>query len=205
MSTAETTWISGPVWCASGSAPFVCASRSPSAEQALLGEVIRIAREEITVQLYEDTSGCVRGSRSPDPVGSCRSESGRRSCRGSSTGCCARSATPAIPTSNPACSRKPRVAFASRRACVSAMPSWRARPSARSPTAPGSTNAVWSRPTCRAGASPRSPTPPSIRTTSRSAGSRRTTAGASPSPCPTTGRYGSRVPSPRGCPRTIPC
>ncbi len=57
MSTAETTWISGPVLRARPDGPFRLRESVTVGEQALLGEVIRIAREEITVQLYEDTSG----------------------------------------------------------------------------------------------------------------------------------------------------
>ncbi|WP_373506978.1 V-type ATP synthase subunit A [Thiocapsa sp.] len=57
MSTAETTWISGPVLRARPDGSFRLRESVTVGEQALLGEVIRIAREEITVQLYEDTSG----------------------------------------------------------------------------------------------------------------------------------------------------
>jgi V/A-type H+-transporting ATPase subunit A len=57
MSTAETTWVSGPVLRARPDGPFRLRESVTVGEQALLGEVIRIARDEITVQLYEDTSG----------------------------------------------------------------------------------------------------------------------------------------------------
>ncbi|WP_296701918.1 V-type ATP synthase subunit A [Thiocapsa sp. UBA6158] len=57
MSTAETTWISGPVLRARPDGAFRLRESVTVGDQALLGEVIRIARDEITVQLYEDTSG----------------------------------------------------------------------------------------------------------------------------------------------------
>jgi V/A-type H+/Na+-transporting ATPase subunit A len=57
MSTAETTQVSGPVLRARPDGPFRLRESVTVGEQALLGEVIRIARDEITVQLYEDTSG----------------------------------------------------------------------------------------------------------------------------------------------------
>ncbi|NCA70204.1 MAG: V-type ATP synthase subunit A [Sphingobacteriia bacterium] len=57
MSRAETLWISGPVLRARPEGPFRLRESVRVGEDALLGEVIRIARDEITVQLYEDTSG----------------------------------------------------------------------------------------------------------------------------------------------------
>ncbi|NEV61845.1 V-type ATP synthase subunit A [Thiorhodococcus minor] len=57
MSRATTTWISGPVLRARPDGPFQLRESVTVGERRLLGEVIRIARDEITVQLYEDTSG----------------------------------------------------------------------------------------------------------------------------------------------------
>jgi V/A-type H+-transporting ATPase subunit A len=57
VSTAATIWISGPVLRARPDGPFRLREAVTVGEQSLLGEVIRIARDEITVQLYEDTSG----------------------------------------------------------------------------------------------------------------------------------------------------
>lgn len=57
MSRATTIWVSGPVLRARPDGPFRLRESVTVGEQRLLGEVIRIARDEITVQLYEDTSG----------------------------------------------------------------------------------------------------------------------------------------------------
>ena len=57
MSTATTTWISGPVLRARPDGAFRLREAVRVGKQGLLGEVIRIARDCITVQIYEDTSG----------------------------------------------------------------------------------------------------------------------------------------------------
>lgn len=57
MSTALTTWINGPVLRARPDGAFRLREAVTVGEQRLLGEVIRIATDSITVQLYEDTSG----------------------------------------------------------------------------------------------------------------------------------------------------
>ncbi|MCU0833292.1 MAG: V-type ATP synthase subunit A [Chromatiaceae bacterium] len=57
MSVASTTWISGPVLRARPEGPFRLREAVTVGPQHLLGEVIRVAREEIVVQVYEDTSG----------------------------------------------------------------------------------------------------------------------------------------------------
>ncbi len=57
MSTAIATWISGPVLRARPDGAFRLREAVRVGEQGLLGEVIRIARDCITVQIYEDTSG----------------------------------------------------------------------------------------------------------------------------------------------------
>jgi V/A-type H+/Na+-transporting ATPase subunit A len=62
MSTAETIWISGPVLRARPEGPFRLRESVAVGDRGLLGEVIRIARDEITVQLYEDTSGLRPGA-----------------------------------------------------------------------------------------------------------------------------------------------
>jgi V/A-type H+-transporting ATPase subunit A len=61
---ATTIWISGPVLRAATDGAFLLREAVTVGEQRLLGEVIRVAREEITVQVYEDTSGLRPG----DPV-----------------------------------------------------------------------------------------------------------------------------------------
>jgi V/A-type H+-transporting ATPase subunit A len=62
MSTADTIWISGPVLRARPEGSFRLREAVTVGPDALLGEVIRIAREEITVQLYEDTTGLRPGA-----------------------------------------------------------------------------------------------------------------------------------------------
>ncbi|MEA3278384.1 MAG: ATPase, partial [Pseudomonadota bacterium] len=67
MSLATTTWISGPVLKARPHGPFRLREAVTVGKERLLGEVIRVAREEVIVQVYEDTSGLrpgveVRGS-----------------------------------------------------------------------------------------------------------------------------------------------
>jgi V/A-type H+-transporting ATPase subunit A len=57
MSLARTTWVSGPVLRARPEGPFRLREAVTVGDERLLGEVIRIAREEIVVQVYEDTSG----------------------------------------------------------------------------------------------------------------------------------------------------
>lgn len=54
---ATTIWISGPVLRARTDDAFRLREAVTVGDQRLLGEVIRVAREEITVQVYEDTSG----------------------------------------------------------------------------------------------------------------------------------------------------
>jgi V/A-type H+-transporting ATPase subunit A len=57
MSLAVTTWISGPVLRAKPDGPFCLREAVTVGAERLLGEVIRVARDEIVVQVYEDTSG----------------------------------------------------------------------------------------------------------------------------------------------------
>ena len=57
MSLADTTWVSGPVLRARPKGPFCLREAVTIGKQRLLGEVIRIARDQIVVQVYEDTSG----------------------------------------------------------------------------------------------------------------------------------------------------
>jgi V/A-type H+-transporting ATPase subunit A len=57
MSLATTTWISGPVLRGRPEGSFRLREAVTVGSQRLLGEVIRIDREEIVVQVYEDTSG----------------------------------------------------------------------------------------------------------------------------------------------------
>ncbi len=62
MSTASTTWISGPVLRARPDGSFRLREAVTVGEERLLGEVIQIARDSITVQIYEDTSGLRPGA-----------------------------------------------------------------------------------------------------------------------------------------------
>ncbi|MBK1730745.1 V-type ATP synthase subunit A [Thiococcus pfennigii] len=62
MSTATTTWINGPVLRARPDGTFRLREAVAVGPQRLLGEVIRIARDEIVVQVYEDTSGLRPGT-----------------------------------------------------------------------------------------------------------------------------------------------
>lgn len=57
MSEANIHWTSGPVLRARPSGPFVLREAVRVGERGLLGEVIRVARDEILVQIYEDPSG----------------------------------------------------------------------------------------------------------------------------------------------------
>ncbi len=61
---ATTVWISGPVLRAATAGGFLMREAVAVGARRLLGEVIRVARDEITVQVYEDTSGLRPG----DPV-----------------------------------------------------------------------------------------------------------------------------------------
>lgn len=70
MSQATTRWISGPVLHARTEGAFVLREAVQVGDKDLLGEVIRINSEEITVQVYEDTAGLrpgtpVRGTGRP--------------------------------------------------------------------------------------------------------------------------------------------
>ncbi|MEY6433426.1 V-type ATP synthase subunit A [Thioalkalicoccus limnaeus] len=62
MTTATTTWISGPVLKARPDGAFRLREAVTIGPEQLLGEVIRIARDEIVVQVYEDTSGLRPGT-----------------------------------------------------------------------------------------------------------------------------------------------
>jgi V/A-type H+-transporting ATPase subunit A len=57
MSTAIATWINGPVLRARPEGAFRLRESVTVGPSRLLGEVIRIAVDSITVQIYEDTSG----------------------------------------------------------------------------------------------------------------------------------------------------
>jgi V/A-type H+-transporting ATPase subunit A len=70
MSKAVTRWIAGPVLRARAEGAFLLREAVQVGELGLLGEVIRIRGDEITVQVYEDTSGLrpgtpVRGTGRP--------------------------------------------------------------------------------------------------------------------------------------------
>jgi V/A-type H+-transporting ATPase subunit A len=57
MSVARIRWISGPVLRARAEGPFALREAVRVGEQALLGEVVKLDGDEITVQVYEDTTG----------------------------------------------------------------------------------------------------------------------------------------------------
>jgi V/A-type H+-transporting ATPase subunit A len=57
MSTARIRWISGPVLRAVTQDPFFLRECVRVGPDALLGEVVRLDGDEITVQVYEDTTG----------------------------------------------------------------------------------------------------------------------------------------------------
>jgi V/A-type H+-transporting ATPase subunit A len=57
MSAATITWLSGPVLRARPEGPFRLREAVVVGPDRLLGEVIRVARDQIVVQVYEDTSG----------------------------------------------------------------------------------------------------------------------------------------------------
>ncbi len=57
MSRATIRWISGPVLRAIADGPFALREAVRVGPSALLGEVVRIDRSEIVVQVYEDTTG----------------------------------------------------------------------------------------------------------------------------------------------------
>ncbi len=70
MSIAVISWISGPVLRAKARGAFALREAVRVGPQALLGEVVRLAGDEITVQVYEDTTGLrpgieVRGDGAP--------------------------------------------------------------------------------------------------------------------------------------------
>ncbi|MBF0444896.1 MAG: V-type ATP synthase subunit A [Magnetococcales bacterium] len=64
MKDAVIHWISGPVMKATAYKPFKINEAVLVGEKKLLGEVVRLHDDEITVQMYEDTSGLRPG----DPV-----------------------------------------------------------------------------------------------------------------------------------------
>ncbi len=57
VSRATIRWISGPVLRAIAEGPFALREAVRVGPSALLGEVVRIDRDEIVVQVYEDTTG----------------------------------------------------------------------------------------------------------------------------------------------------
>ena len=73
VADASITWISGPVLRARTEGMFVLREAVQVGKKGLLGEVIRINQDEITVQVYEDTAGLrpgspVKGTGSPVPA-----------------------------------------------------------------------------------------------------------------------------------------
>jgi len=61
MSVARITWIGGPVLRARMSGPFRVYEALTVGPQRLLGEVIQLRGEELTAQVYEDTTGLEPG------------------------------------------------------------------------------------------------------------------------------------------------
>jgi len=62
MSEARASWVNGPVLRARPEGRFVLREAVRVGDRGLLGEVIRLARDEIVVQVYEDTSGLRPGA-----------------------------------------------------------------------------------------------------------------------------------------------
>ena len=62
MSKAQVRWISGPVLRATTRDSFALRESVRVGPDRLLGEVVRIDSSEITVQVYEDTTGLRPGS-----------------------------------------------------------------------------------------------------------------------------------------------
>lgn len=62
MSRATLRWISGPVLRATVDGPFTLREAVRVGPQRLLGEVVSLDRDEIMVQIYEDTTGLRPGS-----------------------------------------------------------------------------------------------------------------------------------------------
>ena len=62
MSRATLRWISGPVLRATVEGPFTLREAVRVGPQRLLGEVVSLDRDEIVVQVYEDTTGLRPGS-----------------------------------------------------------------------------------------------------------------------------------------------
>jgi V/A-type H+-transporting ATPase subunit A len=62
MSRATIRWISGPVLRATAAGPFALREAVRVGDDALLGEVVRLDGDEITAQVYEDTTGLRPGA-----------------------------------------------------------------------------------------------------------------------------------------------
>ena len=62
MSVAHARWIGGPVLRARPEGPFMLREAVEVGPRRLRGEVIRVARDEIVVQVYEETSGLRPGT-----------------------------------------------------------------------------------------------------------------------------------------------
>lgn len=63
MSEATLTWASGPVIRAKVHGPFRIYEAIAVGERGLLGEVVQLAGDELTAQIYEDTTGLEPGVR----------------------------------------------------------------------------------------------------------------------------------------------
>ena len=62
MAKARIHWISGPVLRARAEGPFALREAVRIGPQALLGEVVRLAGDDVIVQVYEDTTGLRPGA-----------------------------------------------------------------------------------------------------------------------------------------------
>ena len=62
MAKAHIRWISGPVLRARATGPFALREAVRIGPQALLGEVVRLADDDVIVQVYEDTTGLRPGA-----------------------------------------------------------------------------------------------------------------------------------------------
>lgn len=62
MAKAHIRWISGPVLRAHALGPFALREAVRIGPQALLGEVVRLAGDDVVIQVYEDTTGLRPGT-----------------------------------------------------------------------------------------------------------------------------------------------
>ena len=100
MSEARIRWIGGPVLHARTDGAFCLGEAIEVGERRLAGEVIRLKGDELTAQVYEDTTGLRPGIACAAPDARCRCGWDRACSAASSMVCCDRS-TNRLPTAAP--------------------------------------------------------------------------------------------------------